>query len=174
MVLCQIDHHPHPFVSTSNSISMKVARTKLTTSDTFRFRMQYSLVSAGCGQELAAKRGDIASPGYPSTYPLNSECIWTVAASRGNRMQLTFRQAFDIDSTAESEHCNEAYLEVRESDAQGALLGAFCGSQIAAPLVANSFWMKFHSGEAATGHGFLASYAYGKYKRGSDGALIYY
>lgn len=155
--LCQTDVHRTPFVSITNTVGMSVHRTAHTTSDQFRFRVQYALVSSGCGSTFRAKHGQIASPGYPGTYPLSADCEWTIGASVGNRLLLTFG-LLDVD---ESERCNEAYVEVRERDAQGQLLGTFCGTQVPDTLEASSFWVKFHAGDGGTGRGFLASYSHG-------------
>lgn len=66
-----------------------------------------------------AKYGSIASPLYPKTYPLNMECEWQIKASPGNKLLVTFTM-LDIDT---SEHCNEDYLELRNSNAIGKLIG---------------------------------------------------
>lgn len=156
--MCASDAHREPYVSAANTVSMHVARGHRATPDTFRFRVQYDLVTAGCNRRFHSKGGRIASPGFPGTYPLNTDCEWSIEASHGNRLQLTF-SAMDIDAT---EHCNEAYVEVRERNAQGALLGTFCGSEVPETLRAPGLWLKFHSGNEETGRGFQASYAYGE------------
>lgn len=155
---CATDAHREPYVSVTNTLTMRVVRSHLATTDTFRFRVQYALITAGCNQRYHSKRGNIASPGFPGTYPLETDCEWLIDASSGNRLQLTF-SALDIDAT---EHCNEAYVEVRERNAQGAMLGTFCGTDVPTTLRASSFWLKFHSGSEETGHGFQASYTYGE------------
>lgn len=152
--LCESDGHRTPYTSASSSLALTVVRQPHTNSDAFRFRLHYALLSTGCGRHFHAKHGDIASPGYPDTYELGSECVWTIGASRGQRLQLTFAM-LDV---AESERCNEAYVEVRETDAQGQLLGIFCGKQAPPTLRASSFWLKFHAGSADTGRGFRATY----------------
>lgn len=65
----------------------------------------------------------------------------------------------DID---ESEHCNEDYLEIRENDMSGKLLGIFCGNSVPSQLPpAQRFWIKFRSDNDKVGKGFLADYTYG-------------
>lgn len=66
-----------------------------------------------------SKRGLIASPAYPNSYPLNTECIWQIQASPGNQMRLSISN-LDI---AVSDDCNENFLEVRENSHSGKLLG---------------------------------------------------
>ena len=63
-----------------------------------------------CGGELpVAPYGAINSPGYPSRYPQNRDCMWLVAAPLGKRLQFTF-------ATLQLEHhpnCSFDFLEVR-------------------------------------------------------------
>lgn len=67
----------------------------------------------------------------------------------------------DIDET---EHCNGDYLEVRENDGAGALIGVYCG-QNNPPMLrkTNIYWLKFHSDNDGVGRGFLLEYSYGKF-----------
>lgn len=103
--------------------------------------------------------GQFASPNYPNTYPLNVECVWKLSASPGNKMSLFFTE-LDIEP---SDDCNGDYLEVRERDENGPLLGDFCGNQVPTNLTeASSFWVKFRSNGAGVAKGFRAEYSYGK------------
>lgn len=52
-------------------------------------------------------------------YPNNIECEWVIQASEGNKMLITIED-LDIE---ESEHCNEDYLEIRETNSIGKLIG---------------------------------------------------
>ena len=53
----------------------------------------------------------IASPSYPDSYPNDVDCWWTLRASRGHGIRLSFHN-FDIETT---DHCNGDYVEVRTS-----------------------------------------------------------
>lgn len=37
----------------------------------------------GCGGQFTSEHGSFSSPLYPSSYPLSTECIWTITASAG-------------------------------------------------------------------------------------------
>lgn len=74
---------------------------------------------AACGGTFDAETGEIASPLYPKSYPNNVECVWRIVATTGNRMSIVF-QMLDIPP---SESCNGDYLEVRENDGSGKVLG---------------------------------------------------
>lgn len=62
-----------------------------------------------------------------------------------------------------STSCNQDYLEFREDNGSGKLLGAYCDA-ISLPTIptANTIWMKFRSDNLNVGQGFLLSYSYGK------------
>lgn len=79
-------------------------------------------------------------------------------ASPGNEMIVNIAM-LDIDET---EHCNGDYLEVRETNSVGKLIGIYCGRQIppALPQI-NTYWMKFRSDNDGVGGGFLVEYNYG-------------
>lgn len=63
----------------------------------------------------------------------------------------------------ETEHCNGDYLEIRETNSVGKMIGTYCGTQIppALPQV-NAYWLKFRSDNDGVGSGFLIEYNYGK------------
>ncbi|KZR95898.1 putative Cubilin, partial [Daphnia magna] len=54
-------------------------------------------------------------PSFPNSYPVSTECIWTISASAGNRVMVSFRM-FDIQET---EFCNGDYLEIRTNNGGG-------------------------------------------------------
>lgn len=53
------------------------------------------------------------------SYPNNVECEWTIQASEGNLMSITI-EMMDIFSSPD---CNNDYLELRENDGSGKVLG---------------------------------------------------
>ena len=75
-------------------------------------------------------------------------------------MEINFK-TFDLE---ESEHCNEEYVEIREKEISGKLLGVYCGQNAPTNLTAhNAVWIKFRSSRMGTGkRGFLADYTLGK------------
>lgn len=67
----------------------------------------------------------------------------------------------DIDET---DHCNGDYLEIRESNSIGKLIGVYCGDDIPPTLPpANTYWLKFRSDNDGVGRGFLLEYNYGSF-----------
>ena len=45
----------------------------------------------GCGGSVAAAaQGWLTSPGYPTAYPMNARCFWTIHVPQGNAIQFLF------------------------------------------------------------------------------------
>lgn len=122
-----------------------------------QFSLHYSTILNTCGGTLTSEEGTIASPAYPSPYPIDADCEWVVSTSPGNTAYVTF-EAFDL---AYSEGCNEDYLELRENNGGGKLLGVYCGSDIPTNYTSAAvIYIKFHSSSRARGQGFLLHYGY--------------
>lgn len=84
----------------------------------------------------------------------------------GNGVQVNFNQ-FKLTT---SDDCNDDYLEIREQNSFGKLLGTFCGSDIPSNITTKSnMWLLFNSANRTAGTsgvtetGFLATYTLGKY-----------
>ncbi|XP_045485243.1 cubilin-like [Pieris rapae] len=119
------------------------------------FTAHYSTLSSACGGTISSEEGSFASPNYPLSYPLGTDCEWTLRASPGNSMYITF-EAFNI---VYSDRCNEDYLEIRENNGGGRLLGAYCGETVPVNTTTGSvIYIKFHSGYQNSGTGFLAHF----------------
>lgn len=66
-------------------------------------------ILSACGGVLqGTDYGTIRSPGYPGTYPINRDCIWTVAVSLGNTIQFTFGHL----ALEHHDNCSYDYLDV--------------------------------------------------------------
>ncbi|XP_037517650.1 cubilin [Rhipicephalus sanguineus] len=119
-------------------------------------RAHYGTFSSGCGGTTNSLEGNVASPGYPETYTPSVDCVWRINAAEGNMMLLTF----SLFSLEESEFCNKDYLEIRERNAHGKLLGRFCGDETPMNItLANGLWIKFHSDDTDVAAGFSAHFA---------------
>jgi len=64
---------------------------------------------AVCGNTLTQPTGMITSPNYPSTYPHQRECEWTIIAPQGMQILLNVTD-FAIERHFQ---CNYDYLEIR-------------------------------------------------------------
>lgn len=88
----------------------------------------------------------------------DSECVWVLKSSVGNRVSINFID-FQLE---EDEFCNEDYVEVRENDSVGAILGIFCGPNMPINITTGpSLWVKFRSNSVGSAKGFTADFKYG-------------
>ena len=139
-----------------------------------RFRATYTVEDTACGATLTAISGRFASPGYPNSYPMGAECVWTIRAPAGSMAVLLFHE-LDL---AESDNCNADYVDVYKESPEGDHLGRFCGSTLPTADIppAQVYWIKFNSdqsGSGEVGRGFLAEYqmSYGGYLSGTSGEI---
>lgn len=75
-------------------------------------------------------------------------------------MSLNFI-AFELE---DDEFCNEDYVEVRERDSLGPILGLFCGPNLPTNITSgSSLWIEFRSNSLGSAKGFTANFEYGRY-----------
>ena len=59
--------------------------------------------------------GVIESPNFPGPYPNNRNCLWTIAAPRGNQIKYSFSH-FEVEDRSQpyvpSSQCTYDYVEV--------------------------------------------------------------
>ncbi|KAJ8727243.1 hypothetical protein PYW08_015640 [Mythimna loreyi] len=121
------------------------------------FAAHYSPLSNACGGALTSEEGTIASPNYPGPYPVNTDCEWVLKSSPGNSAYVQFER-FDLEF---SEGCNDDYVEIRETNGAGRLLGVYCSSETPKNhSVASQIYVKFHSDSQTSGQGFLLHYGF--------------
>ncbi|XP_040403063.1 cubilin [Cygnus olor] len=148
---------PHPITSFGNALVVNFISNNNVTAR--GFHATYAASSSSCGGTFHMDRGAFNSPGYPESYPLNTECVWTILSSPGNRLQLSFI-AFQVEP---SSGCTEDYLEIREQNATGRLAGRFCGDSLPSnytSTVGHILWVKFASGSSGTDVGFRATFSH--------------
>ncbi|CAG2107294.1 unnamed protein product, partial [Medioppia subpectinata] len=143
------DRIPAPITSQGNALYI--------TNSFGIFRATYATSTSFCGGDITSQEGIFQSPDYPNSYPLESECIWIIRAAPGNRVTFNFI-SFNLE---ESEYCNTDYVELREQESSGPLLGRYCGRQVPALNFTSThiLWVKFRSDQSGTAPGFQASYA---------------
>lgn len=122
------------------------------------FSAHYSSLNTACGGTFTSEEGTIASPNYPHSYPNGADCEWILSTSPGNRVYVTFEQ-FSLEY---SDGCNEDYLEIRENNGAGKLLGVYCGNDIPVnTTAATKLYIKFHSNDKSSGQDiFLMHYGF--------------
>uniref|UniRef100_A0A7G3AGB7 Cubilin n=1 Tax=Lutzomyia longipalpis TaxID=7200 RepID=A0A7G3AGB7_LUTLO len=150
---------PPTIYSSGNSITMKTYSNSDYDIIVAYLMAQYSVFENSCGGTLKSVKGDFASPSYPNSYPANVECIWSIEASPGNKIQVEFSEF----ALADSPTCSEEYVEIRETNGGGKVLGVFCGNNQPTNLTtAEVIWIKFRSGPDVMNveRKFYASFSY--------------
>ncbi|XP_072020163.1 LOW QUALITY PROTEIN: cubilin-like [Amphiura filiformis] len=153
---------PPPLISFGAAFTLQFISDQINEWNVYNkgFRVTYSTSISSCGGALTSMSGAFASPGYPDSYPTDTECVWTIPSSPGNRVQVTF-SAFALQ---DSPGCTADYLEIRQGNSTGALIGRFCGATFPTNATTRgSMWIRFYSDSSSPGSGFLAQFghAYG-------------
>uniref|UniRef100_A0A3B5AXX3 Cubilin n=1 Tax=Stegastes partitus TaxID=144197 RepID=A0A3B5AXX3_9TELE len=111
----------------------------------------------GCGGVLTTASGALSSPNYPLPYHPDTECYWTIRASQGNQIQLSFSD-FELES---SNGCSYDYLAVYDGDSSSAPgLATLCGNQLPAAISSSGhqLYLKLRTDSTVSTGGFVASY----------------
>uniref|UniRef100_A0A673AMU3 Cubilin n=1 Tax=Sphaeramia orbicularis TaxID=375764 RepID=A0A673AMU3_9TELE len=161
---------PHPVTSFSNALVVNFVSDLSVSSK--GFRATYSASTSSCGGDLVMESGAFNSPNYPGAYPPNVECVWTIRSSPGNRLQLSFI-VFHLQGDAA---CNNDYVEIREGNSTGNLVGRFCGASLPSnytSVTGHILWVKFVSDASISGQGFRAAFShlYGNDVTGEAGQI---
>ncbi|XP_048417522.2 cubilin isoform X2 [Stegostoma tigrinum] len=161
---------PHPITSFSDALFVNFSSNNV---NTFKgFRTVYAASTSACGGMYHMETGAFNSPNFPDESPPNYECVWYIITSPGNRVQLSFI-SFDIGLNI---NCNSAYLEIREGNSTGQLIGRYCGSSLPANYTSvkiHILWVKFVSDPISPGGRFSAifSHLYGNEIVGFQGQI---
>ncbi|XP_043916230.1 cubilin-like [Protopterus annectens] len=115
------------------------------------FKAKFSI--ATCGGTFTGQSGIVHSPGYPSSnYPDNSLCEWYLHGPTGHYLTIVY-ETINLQSSSD---CSADYVEVREYNASGRLLGKHCGITSPNPVdTSDSFaYVKFVSDASVNAPGF--------------------
>jgi len=113
--------------------------------------------SPDCGGRIRlGNQATIRSPGYPSNYDSNLDCIWTITAPEGSMMKLEFLN-FDLEPDSS---CTYDYVSVHDGGSEFAerLGSKACGTSSGGPHIStsNTMTVKFHTDGSDTRQGFEA------------------
>ncbi|XP_032366699.1 cubilin [Etheostoma spectabile] len=148
---------PHPVTSFSNAMVVNFVTDSSVSKK--GFQATYSASTSSCGGDLVMESGAFNSPNYPDAYPPNVECVWTIRSSPGNRLQLSFI-IFHLQGDS---GCQNDYLEIREGNSTGHLVGRFCGDSLPSnytSVIGHILWVKFVSDSSISGAGFRATFSH--------------
>ena len=97
------------------------------------------------------------SPEYPKSYPINSECMWTIGTAPGDTIELKFHE-FHLENSGT---CRYDFVEIRQgATGHSPLIGKFCASTIISPIksTGNSLFIRLVSDGTVSEKGFRATW----------------
>ncbi|XP_026794663.3 ST14 transmembrane serine protease matriptase b [Pangasianodon hypophthalmus] len=120
------------------------------------FSAKYSQVPAeiqGCGGKLTGMKGTIRSPGFPSSYPPQIQCVWNIKVPEGKHIIINFSK-FSLANPGQSpDNCTKDYLEVNGN--------RMCGKkyeEIRLVIKTNKTDITFYSDMSYVDEGFAAEF----------------
>ncbi|XP_023561215.1 cubilin [Octodon degus] len=146
---------PHPITSFSNALTLRFISNH--GNNYAGFHALYAASTSACGGSFHMAAGIFETPGYPDVYPPNTECVWNIRSSPSNRIQLSF-MSFQLEA---SQDCSKDFVEIREGNSTGHLVGRYCGSSLPqnfSVTVENLMWIRFVSDGSHNSMGFQASF----------------
>ena len=75
------------------------------------FSLQVTKDENACGGHFKFPMMDIKSPNFPSDYPNNVECIWTIEEDPTYKLLFTYKDRFDIEM---DRSCSKDYVKIQE------------------------------------------------------------
>lgn len=112
-----------------------------------------------------AVRGNFSSPRYPSSYPNNVHCHWTIRLPPGYQVKVFF---LDLDlegPNSLTRTCDFDHLAAFDGASEEApLLGNWCGHHLPAPVTSsrNQLLLLLHTDRSTTRRGFSVAYIGGQ------------
>ena len=102
---------------------------------------------SSCGGNLIGDSGSFQSPDWPTSYPINTDCEWTITLSNRNRsIRFTFDRMYGIGGQPP---CPRDYVDILNGhETDSPLLGRFCNTKEPAPLTSSIGQARvvFHAG----------------------------
>lgn len=121
-----------------------------------------------CSRTFSGRSGRLSSPLYPSYYPDNTKCIYTIVApTKEDVIQLSFAN-FDLQSDAQ---CQQDYIQIYDGDSVTSPLlsndnnnsstgGRLCGNTLPSTVLSSgqTLTIKFHSDGKVNRPGYMANW----------------
>lgn len=143
-------------VETSQNI-MFVRYLMMTNSGDSAFSATISTNICGGTYHISETR-QIASPNYPKNYDNNLQCEYYIHAK--SHQYILFIHIDELDLSNEKDDCTSGdYVEFRNGDASGKLIGRYCGNTtISIQAEEDTVYMMFKSDNDMTGKGFVVRF----------------
>ncbi|KAK9514688.1 hypothetical protein VZT92_025384 [Zoarces viviparus] len=117
------------------------------------FRANYSQIPAAqqkCGGTLTGDKGSFSSPFFPSNYPPETKCVWSIEAPKEKFLKVQFK-TFSLGNY--SSQCPKDYVDVNGE--------RLCGRKLKSSVItsrSNMMTIKFNSDSSYVDQGFTAEY----------------
>ena len=131
----------------------------------FGFQLEYESINVSqwtfriseCGGIFTTPKGILTSPSYPSKYPDNANCVYTISQPN-DRVILLNILSMDMvchswDAYYPYSYSYSDYLEIRDGPSNNSpILDKLCDSEIPASIQSrhNQLWMKWGEASIAT------------------------
>ncbi|XP_071341324.1 suppressor of tumorigenicity 14 protein homolog [Trachinotus anak] len=112
-----------------------------------------AIPKAGCGGSITSWNGSISSPYYPSYYPPNIDCTWTLRAPLPGYLISMTIVTMDIQDSPSSDGCEKDWLDIG-----GVKLCNPVSDSSKKQVYSSPLSLHFHSDESLTHKGFYLLY----------------
>ncbi|ELK26749.1 CUB domain-containing protein 2 [Myotis davidii] len=129
--------------------------------------------SGECQEVYTAVRGNFSSPQYPSSYPNNVRCHWTIRLPPGYRVKVFFLDLELEGPNSLTKTCDFDHLAAFDGASEEApLLGSWCGRHLPPPVTSsrNQLLLLLHADRSTSRRGFSVAYIGGQW--GAQGAGV--
>lgn len=140
------DVTPDPVFASGNSLYLEFVSDISLIFRGYSITYTSSSISSGCGGSLSGTSGSFTSPNFPSTYPANLTCDWSIEVpARRQPVSLEFT-VFSVEGVEGV--CQQDYVEVYSgTTATHTLIGRYCGTNIPAKVTSTAsirnFFVRF-------------------------------
>ncbi|KAK1340038.1 hypothetical protein QTO34_018602 [Cnephaeus nilssonii] len=117
--------------------------------------------SGECQEVYTAVRGNFSSPQYPSSYPNNVRCHWTIRLPPGYRVKVFFLDLELEEPNSLTKTCDFDHLAAFDGASEEApLLGSWCGRHLPPPVTSshNQLLLLLHADRSTSRRGFSVAY----------------
>ena len=115
-----------------------------------------------CSKTLVGLSDTIESNGFPTKYPLGTDCLWRIKIPKGYKVVIKF-DGFKLRSFDSTHECAD-YLDLLENGKETTFRGRYCGSHSPGEVrfASNDVTVHFHTTSReyeSEAVGFSASYS---------------
>ncbi|KAJ7395393.1 CUB domain-containing protein 2 isoform X1 [Pitangus sulphuratus] len=117
--------------------------------------------SGECQEVFTAIKGNFSSPQYPSFYPNNLKCQWSIRLPIGYRVKVFFLDMELEGRSSLTGGCDYDHLSAFDGGTEnGSLLGRWCGRESLAPVTShsNQLLLVLHTDRNTAKRGFSIAY----------------